>query len=116
MVNWKRRLAEEWTKLHFGEVKVETLGEQHIFEVHVCLSDLDPKSVRVELYADGVPGSPSVLKTMKRGPQLTGTSGDYVYTATASSDRPASHFTTRIIPHHDGVAVPLEESRILWQR
>ena len=40
--------------LRFGEVKVETHGEQHVFEGQVCLNAIDPKVVRVELYADGV--------------------------------------------------------------
>ena len=116
IVNWKHRLEEEWTKLHFGEVKVKTLGDEHVFEVHVCLSDLDPKAVRVELYANGVMGSTPFREEMKRVRQSADTSGGYVYSATVSSDRPASDFTARVIPYHEGVAVPLEESRILWQR
>jgi len=116
MVNWKHRLEEEWTRTHFGEVKVKTVGNEHFFEVHVCLGDLNPESVRVELYADEVPGSPPVCEVMKRILQLANTSGGYVYSATISSDRPASNFTARVIPYHDDVAVPLEESHILWQR
>jgi len=116
MVNWKHRIEEEWTQIRFGEVTVKTLGNEHFFEVHVCLSDLKPESVRVELYADEVPGCPSVLEEMQRGRQLVDTSSGYIYSATVSSDRPAMHFTARVIPFHDGVAVPLEESRILWQR
>jgi len=30
--------------------------------------------------------------------------------------RPATDYTARLIPHGDGVAIPLEEARILWQR
>jgi hypothetical protein len=54
----------EWAALHFGAVKVETKGEQHIFEVQVCIHGLDPKAVRVELYADGVKGSSPVRQEM----------------------------------------------------
>ena len=54
MVDWQHSLEQKWATLHFGEVKVETSGEQHIFEVQVYFNDLDPKAVRVELYADGV--------------------------------------------------------------
>ena len=56
MVDWWQSLEQKWATLHFGEVKVETRGEQHVFEVQVYLNDLDPKAVRVELYADGVMG------------------------------------------------------------
>ena len=52
-------LEEKWAALRFGEVKVETDGAQHIFEVEVCLNDLDPNAVRVELYADGINGERS---------------------------------------------------------
>ncbi len=116
MVNWQHRLEEKWNKLHFGEVKVETLGQQHVFEVHVCLGDLDPKAVRVQLYANGAMGSTPVLEEMKRVRQLADTSGGYVYSTTVSSARPAGDYTARVIPCCEGVAVPLEESRILWQR
>ena len=51
--------------LRFGEVKIETDGEQHVFEVQVYLDDLDPKAVRVELYADGVMGGAPVRQEMK---------------------------------------------------
>jgi starch phosphorylase len=116
MVNWQHCLEEKWNKLHFGDVKVETLGEQHVFEVHVCLGDLDPKAVRVQLYANGPMGSTPVLEEMKRVRQLADTSGGYVYSTTVSSARPAGDYTARVIPYYEGVAVPLEESRILWQR
>src|SRR5664280_2804655 len=53
MVDWQHSLEQKWAKLHFGEVKAETRGKQHVFEVQVYLNDLDPRSVRVELYADG---------------------------------------------------------------
>ena len=116
MVNWQHTLEQKWGGLHFGEVKVETRGEQHLFEVQVCLNDLDPKAVRVELCADGVMGGAPVRQEMKLAGQLTGASGGYVYSAAVSAARPPADYTARVIPHCDGVAIPLEEARILWQR
>jgi starch phosphorylase len=116
VVKWQHTLDEKWATLHFGEVKVETRGEQHVFEVQVCLNDLDPKTVRVELYADGVMGSAPERQEMKRVRQRTGASGDYVYGAAVSAARPATDYTARVIPHCSGVAVPLEADPILWQR
>jgi glycogen phosphorylase len=113
IVNWQKILKEKWVTLRFGEVKVETRGEQHVFEVQVCLHDLDPNAVRVELYADGVT---PVRQEMKRVRQLASASGGYVYSAGVSAARPAADYTPRVIPNCDGVAVPLEEARILWQR
>ena len=37
-------------------------------------------------------------------------------TAVVSAARPPSDYTARVIPHYDGVAVPLEAGHILWQR
>ena len=116
MVDWQHALEQEWPALRFGEVKVETNGEQHVFEVQVYLNDLDPNAVRVELYADGVNGDGPVRQEMKRVRQLAGAAGGYAYRATVPATRPATDYTARVIPQRSGVAVPLEAARILWQR
>jgi len=54
VINWEQTLKQKWATLHFGEVNVETRGQQHLFEVQVYLDNLDPRAVRVELYADGI--------------------------------------------------------------
>jgi starch phosphorylase len=115
VVKWQHTLDEKWATLHFGEVKVETRGEQHVFEVRVCLNDLDPNAVQVELYADGVNGGAPVRQEMTRGQQLAGAVGCHIYGATVSATRLATDYTARVIPHCDGVAIPLEDARILWQ-
>jgi starch phosphorylase len=116
IVDWRHSVEQNWTKLRFGQVKVETRGKQHRFEVQVFLNDLDPVTVCVELYADGVLGKDAVRQQMKSIRQIDGASGGYVYTAAVSADRPPADYTARVIPHFDGVAIPLEEARILWQR
>jgi len=116
IVDWKHSLARKWATLHFGELKVQTLGAQHIFEIRVHLDDLDPKAVRVELYADGVMGSSPVCQEMTPVRQMAVQAGGYVYMAAVSSVRPSTDYTARLIPHREGIAIPLEEARILWQR
>jgi starch phosphorylase len=116
LVDWRDVLAPKWAAVHFGEVKIETRGGQHEFEVQACLNDLDPEAVRVELYADEAMGGAPVRQEMKRVRQLAGASGAYVYSAAVSAARPPADYTARLIPHHDGAAVPLEDAHILWQR
>ena len=116
IVGWRQALDQKWAALCFGEVELETDGAQHAVEVQVYLDDLDPKAVRVELYADGVMGSAPLRQEMKRVRQLAGASDGYVYSAAVSSARPPADYTARVIPHCDGVAIPLEDARILWQR
>jgi starch phosphorylase len=97
-------------------MKVQTNAAQHIFEAEVYLNDLDPNVVRVELYADGVMGNAPVRQEMKRVRELAGAVGGHVYRATVSAARPPADYTARVIPHCDGVEIPLEDARILWQR
>jgi glycogen phosphorylase len=116
MVDWQHDLEQKWAALRFGEVRLETRGGQHAFEVQVSLNDLDPEEVRVELYANGVTGSSPVRQEMKRVSQQSGVSGGFVYSASVSAARPPSDYAARIIPNRAGVAVPLEVDSILWQR
>jgi starch phosphorylase len=116
MVDWQRSLEQKWAALRFGEVKVETKGQQHVFDVQVYLNDLDPTAVRVELYSDAVNGGAPAQQTMKSVRQLAGVPGGYVYSAAVSATRPPADYTARMIPQRSGAAVPLESARILWQR
>jgi len=116
MVDWRHALDQKWTALRFGEVMLETEGEQHVFEAQVYLDELDPEAVRVELYANGVNGNAQERVEMKRVRQLVGATNGYVYRAAVPAARPASNYTARLIPHHDDVAIPLEDTHILWQR
>jgi starch phosphorylase len=116
MVDWQHAMEREWPAIRFGEMKVETNGEQHVFEAQVDLPGLDPNAARVELYADGVNGDGPVRQEMERVGHLAGAAGGYAYSARAPATRPATDYTARLIPHYTGVAVPLEAAQILWQR
>jgi starch phosphorylase len=116
LVNWEQTLKQKWAMLRFGDVKIESRGLQHVFEVQVWLNDLDPKTVRVELYADGINGNGPIRQEMTRVQPLAGESHGGIYRASVSADRLATDYTARIIPYCSGVAVPLEVDPILWQR
>jgi starch phosphorylase len=116
IVDWRHSLEQKWAALRFGEMKVETKGEQHVFDVQVYLHDLDANAISVELYADRADGGSPVRQEMKRVRQLPGAPGGYGYSASVSANRPPADYTARMIPHRDGVAIPLESAQILWQR
>ena len=116
MVNWEKTLKQKWDTLRFGAVKVQTNATQHILEVEVYLNDLDPNAVRVELYADGINGSNPVRQEMTRVQPPVGEPPGEIYRASVSATRLATDYTAQMIPHCDGVAVPLEDARIPWQR
>ena len=102
--------------LHFGDVKVETFEERHVFEVQTYLGEVDPDWLRVELYANGINGEGPVRQEMKRVRQLVGAVNGYVYSVTVAATRAVGDYTARVIPSCSGVAVPLEAAHILWQR
>ena len=64
----------------------------------------------------GLTEASSVRQEMKCVRQLVGAVGGYVYSATVSAARLPVDYTARVMSHHDGVAIPLEDARILWQR
>ena len=107
MFDWCQDLDRHWAALRFGEVKVETNRENHLFEVQVFTNDLDPNSFRVELYADGANGGIAVRQEMKQLRE--------VYSAAVPASRPATDYTVRLVPYFSGAAVPLEAPQILWQ-
>jgi starch phosphorylase len=116
LVDWQQSVKQKWATLRFGEVKVETKGGQHIFDVQVYLNDLDPTAVRLEVYASSIDGEPATRVEMKCVGRPEGASGGYAYRATVPATRPVLDYTARMIPYHEGAATPLEAREILWQR
>jgi starch phosphorylase len=116
MVDRQHSLEKGWATLHFGELKIETHGEQRVFEAQVCLNALGPQTVRVELYADGINGGDPVREEMKCVRPLPSASGCRLYQATVPTTRPANDYTPRVIPQNSEGAVPLESAKILWRR
>jgi starch phosphorylase len=115
IVDWRRALEQHWNSLRFGELKIESTGQGHVFRIELALAGLAPDSVVVELYADAAGEESAFRQPMIRAPAAT-SSGAYVYGCSVTGQRPATDYTPRVIPHFDGVAVPLEAGRILWQR
>ncbi len=113
IVDWRHNLERKWGGLRFGEVKVENAGDKHAFEVQVFLDQIEPDAVRVELYADG---SDPMALGMTRGRPIPESANGYIYGASVPASRPPTDYTPRIVPHFPGVAVPLEEGQVLWQR
>ena len=109
-------LDRQWPTIRFGAVTVDTAKDLHTIGVQVYTDDLAQNAVRVELYAEGVNGHAPVRQEMMPGRPLTDPPGGWLFSARVPGDRPATDYTARVIPRHPGVAIPLEEARILWQR
>ena len=88
IVDWRALIEQNWGKLGFGEVKIETWIA--LFEVQVYLNDLDRQAVKVELYSathdkrNGISG------------MIPNTPNGHIYRAEVPAANPASSFTARI--------------------
>ncbi len=116
VVNWRRALEQNWATLHFGEVKNWTEERQHVFEAQVHLGNVDPTALQIELYAEALNGGRSERHEMRCVSAPAGVAGGCVFRAAVPATRPVTDYTPRAIPKKDGVAVPLETAKILWQR
>jgi starch phosphorylase len=109
-------LEQKWDSMRFGEVKFQTIGKNHKFEVQIYFNDLDPDAIEVQLFANGINREDPSVQKMKRGIKFEGTANAYFYNVSVASTRPASDYTVRAVPYLPTVSVPLEISRILWQQ
>ncbi len=119
ILNWRHQVAEHWTRLRFGDLKVEKAepdANRYVFHVQAYFDELDPAAVRVELYAEGRAGGEPVRVVMERGDPLAGSMSAYNFTASVPTDRPATDFTPRLVPFHPAASVPLEANQILWYK
>lgn len=116
IVKLRQAIGDEWDKITFGEVTTESIANGFLFHVPVALSPLTPDQVTVELYAAGmIGGEPSIcIKMETDSPNDDG--NNYVYTVMVTTQRLARDFKARILPAYEGIAVPLEDNRIRWQR
>jgi starch phosphorylase len=113
---WKARLDKHWHKTRFGECMANRVNDSWSFQVKVFLGELSPGDVRVELYADSLGDEGPVQNVMELKEAPVTPADGCVYIAGIHTDRPAEHFTPRIVAFHPDVAVPIETALIRWQR
>ncbi|HEY5234672.1 MAG TPA: alpha-glucan family phosphorylase, partial [Rhabdochlamydiaceae bacterium] len=73
IADWELSLQQNWNKLGFGELKIQTDKDKHVFEVQVYLNNLDRQAIKVELY------SANMTKEMQYQSQIPNASNGHVY-------------------------------------
>ncbi len=111
IVRWKQSIEKNWSHIRFIHSMAETRQDQHFFEVHIDLGQLDPDAVKVELFSNGVDPQ---RKEMVR--QSLKENNHYIYRVSLPAIHAITNYTPRIIPFNLNVSVPLESPQILWQR
>jgi len=113
-LGWEEEISRHWNEVRFGALQINEQDGELTFEAEVHLGGLDPRSVRVELYAEPLDGGPAFRQRMHPGAH-TGGPGPHWFSARTPATRPAGDFTPRILPDH-ALALPAEIRRIVWQR
>lgn len=116
VVNKLQAFEKKWQKLRFGTLNVTPAVEGFFFEVQVYLHELRPEEVRVQLYAEGLPGQAPEKPDMQLAALEQQQDCLARYRLNLPAGRPPADYTPRIIPADDKIAVPLEAAFILWQR
>jgi starch phosphorylase len=113
---WSRHLEQHWSGIRFGEVAARANEGRLIVSVHVYLGEIDPHSVRVELYADPEHAEGPVVLQMAPAESIPNVVNGSIYRVTIDTARPPGHFTARVVPYHPEARIPIECPLIAWQR
>jgi starch phosphorylase len=116
VLQWQRRIAEQWSTLRFGRFTRETKDGLHQFHIEVVRGELDPTEFRVELYAGLTGESETEAEILTACKCSVESSGVIIYSVCCPEKRPNTDYTARLVPTHTAASVPLEAGQILWQR
>lgn len=108
IVLWREKIKKCWNQVWVGQLRH---SETH-FQLTVNLGGLSPSEVSVELFANGIEGRSNEVIRMKY--LNSGENENREYEVYFETKRPLSDYTARIIPHFEGVKVPLEMNQIVW--
>ncbi len=111
---WQQQLALHWPAVYMQNLQIETSASEYRITLHVYLDELPPEAVRVEIYADALQQDKPFTGTMELTAVLQGSVNGYIYQTTVPADRPANHYTPRLVPDHSAANIPAEEAHIKW--
>jgi starch phosphorylase len=113
---WKLCFSKKWEQLSLEKISIETKDDHHHFLFRLYLNGLCPEELHVELYANGINGGEPTKQKMEIWNTEPAGSKVATYRATVPADRPAEHYTPRIIPCNELISIPLEFTSIFWSQ
>ncbi|MGZ3732609.1 MAG: alpha-glucan family phosphorylase, partial [Parachlamydiaceae bacterium] len=113
--NCQEDFAKYWNELEFKKIDVQTQADLHYFTVDLALRQIDPKTIKVELFATEANGNPSI-HVMNEVQKVDDHDHVYRYTTKVPATYPSNYYTARVRPNVSfSEATPLELPYILWQ-
>ncbi len=113
LVIWREQIQQNWSALRFENLQTETKEGQHQFEVRLHLAELDPKYIKVQLFAEGNPPEVHDLELVR---SLTHDPHACLFKGLIPANRSLEQYTARVVPYHPNAHIPLETPEILWQK
>ncbi|HET7204302.1 MAG TPA: alpha-glucan family phosphorylase, partial [Steroidobacteraceae bacterium] len=112
---WKDGLARHWSAMGWGvRDSTPAADGRHRISVQVFLGPVPPDAVAVQLYLEPQPGQPGTVFPLRRDTPIAGSAGGFLYVGEVPGDRPAAHYTPRVVPEHPEALVPAEARMIRW--
>jgi starch phosphorylase len=116
LAHWQQQLAQHWSTIYMQNFQVESSESGYRLTLHVYLDELSAEFVNVEIFADAQDNNNFFCHIMERKAALPGAVNGYIYETTVPADRPADHYTPRLVPDHCHANIPAEEAHIKWYR
>jgi len=114
LLAWHARIVNSWPAVRLSNLRLSKRNKEQRAQVSVCLGELSPDDVTVELYADALPGRPPTRLPMTLGTANNDPDNSRAYSAALPPNRPASDYTPRVVPLHTSAILPQEAPYITW--
>ena len=122
LASWKRRVSDGWKAVSLASVDGDTatleVGATRSVTANVCLGDLSPDDVAVQLAHGQVGPSDELANAEVVEMELIGVgdeAGQHRFVGTFTCERTGRHgFTVRVVPKHPDLTVPAEMGCVAW--
>jgi starch phosphorylase len=116
LVSLQQALTTHWNELRFGPLEAVAKDGGWHFSVSLSLGRIALQSICVELYAEAIADAAGVCVPMSAIASPNESAEGATFACFVKSERPASHFTPRVVPFAARARVPGELNLIRWQR
>jgi len=114
LAEWDHLVRQRWREIHIADFDATRNGDIWTFRMHMYLGDMPVGAIEPQIYAEPTAKDEPVVVAMQRLAAIPGAVNAHVYTCAVATERPASDFTPRLVPHHPHALWPLELPLVYW--